>query len=120
MPSIRDSLSQLIGRASGQLLAGPGTLPRLAEVGFALLRQLIVTVAPLDTAGPEKKQLVLDALGAWYDRVIPSLTIPWPLWLAWLDLLRPVLRPWLKGLLLEIAGQALEAILSDLKDQGKV
>lgn len=105
----------------GSTISGSGvTLAGIGAYSIGLLRQLILTVKSMDAAGPEKRALVLQAMGAWYDRVIPSLVIPWPWWLMWLEWLRPYVRPWIRGLLLEAAGEALEAIYSDLKEEGKL
>jgi hypothetical protein len=87
---------------------------------FGKLKQALIDtlVAELDgdssTSGSDKKQLILDAVGAMFDIAGVQLAamIPLPLWLKpfWL-LIVPILLPQLKAFLLKDAGGAIERAL---------
>lgn len=117
---IIERVNQLVDLFERKLWQSGVSLSGISAKSIGLLRQMILTVKSMDAAGPEKRALVLQAMGAWYDRVIPALVIPWPWWLMWLEWLRPFVRPWIRGMLLDAAGDALEAIYSDLKEEGKL
>lgn len=113
--TIRDRLNQIIAYTASQVPAGSSLVDAVADHALPLLRLLIQQVAPSAIAGEEKRALVLEAVSAWYDRVIPGLKLPLPIWLAWLELLRPALRPAIKAAAMQFAGQALEVIYRNLK-----
>jgi hypothetical protein len=113
--SIRDRLNQIIAYTASQVPAGSSLVDAVADHALPLLRLLIQQVAPSAIAGEEKRALVLEAVSAWYDRVIPGLKLPLPIWLAWLELLRPALRPFVKSAAMRFAGRAMEWIYKNLK-----
>lgn len=117
---IIERVNQLVDLFGGSISQSGVSLAKIGAYSIGLLRQLILTAKSMDASGPEKRALVLSAMAAWYDRVIPSLVIPWPFWLMWIEWLRPFVRPWIRALLLEAAGDALEAIYSALKEEGKL
>lgn len=112
---LRDAFSTLVARSAASIPAGSSLVSVITAQGSALLRELIKQAQLTDLAGPEKRALVLEYVSQWYDRVIPALPLPLPIWLAWL---RPMIRPHVKALAMEAAGQLLERILASFKEDG--
>lgn len=81
------------------------TLAEFGELFLALMRLAIETVDTLDTAGPLKKELVLDALGELFDEVADKV-VPiymWPLWV--------IFKPAVRAILIAAASGAVEIVL---------
>ena len=81
------------------------TLSEFGELFLALMRLTIEAADALDTAGPLKKEMVLDALGELFDEVADKL-VPvyfWPFWV--------VLKPAARAALLAAASGAIEIVL---------
>lgn len=104
MPAFHDRIAQLISYAVWQL-DGSFSLAQLSQVLQQFLVQAMQAASLLlANQGPEKKQLVLEALAEALD------TIPLPWWLA-------IVRSPLKNIVLTIADGAIEAIYSQFKEQ---
>jgi hypothetical protein len=81
------------------------TLVEFGELFLALMRLAIETVDTLDTAGPLKKEMVLEALGHLFDEVADK-AVPiwfWPFWV--------IAKPAVRASLLAAASGAIEVVL---------
>jgi hypothetical protein len=81
------------------------TLSEFGELFLALMRLTIEAADALDTAGPLKKEMVLDALGELFDEVADKMvpTYMWPIWI--------IAKPAVRASLLAAASGAIEIVL---------
>lgn len=81
------------------------TLTEFGELFLALMRLAVETADTLDTAGPLKKEMVLDALGQLFDEVADKV-VPAYLWPFWI-----IAKPAVRASLLAAASGAIEIVL---------
>lgn len=86
------------------------TLSTAGELFTSFTTMLVEQARKLLNDGPDKKRFVLDELAKFYDRLAPSIKLPW-----WLDMFRPLVISQLRAWLLAVADGAIEAIYARLK-----
>ena len=83
------------------------------EIGEIVQDGIQVAVAAADeltNPGAEKKELVLAFVGALFDVIAPAVPMPW-----WVSPFRPLIRPLLRAIVLQLASGAVEVILARLR-----
>lgn len=81
------------------------TVSEFGELFLALMRLAIETADTLDTAGPLKKEMVLDALGELFDELADKV-VPLYLWPIWV-----IAKPAVRAALLAAASGGIEIML---------
>jgi hypothetical protein len=81
------------------------TVAEFGELFLALMRLCIEAAEVLDAAGPQKKEMVLEALGMLFDAVADKAipTYSWPLWILF--------KPAVRSALLAAASGGIEVVL---------
>jgi len=95
-----------------QQAEGGVTIAEAGEIATRFMQMVVEAAADLRKPGPEKKQLVMEAVGKLFDQLEPLL--PYPFFLrpfrGWL------ITPMLRQIVLAAAGGAVEAIYLRLKE----
>lgn len=81
------------------------TVTEFGELFLALMRLAVEAADALDTAGPLKKEMVLDTLGDLFDEVADKV-VPVYLWPIWI-----IAKPAVRASLLAAASGAIEIVL---------
>lgn len=87
------------------------TVAEFGELFLALMRLCIEVADTLDAAGPDKKQMVLEALGDLFDAVADKL-VPLYLWPVW-----AIAKPAIRASVLAAASGAIEIVLQLVRKQ---
>lgn len=87
------------------------TLAELGQIFYALIELAVSAAKDLQNPGPQKKQLVMQAVAALFDAVVPLVPVPW-----WYVPFQPFVRPHLRALVLGVADGVIEKVYARVKD----
>lgn len=110
--TFREQVEQFVAEAR-ELAADGLTLAEIGQLFSALIALAVSAAMKLSNAGPDKKQLVLQAVGYLFDALVEFFPLPdWVPFKAWV---RARLAPVLKEIVLLLADGAIEAVYAHLK-----
>lgn len=113
--TFREQMNEAIAYQASLVKSGTSMAEAFGSYAMPTLRLLVQKVAAQAIPGEEKREIVLQSMSAWYDRVIPAIKLPLPFALSWIELARPYIRPVIKAAAMEFAGFALEWVYKSLK-----